>query len=582
MVLTGQAGLVAKVNSGGGLGNYRYGLIDGVGNNASFAIGATDGRLSLTEAQDTPTILTAAATVNDEHPNTPALTLSLTLRVADALAFTPDIRITTYRSVPYALHTATVENPSGGEVSYSLLSASPPDFADNINFTPSDRVVNLIAVQTTPVNASIYIRATTATEQATLVLQLAAVDPPAIVAALVNALTVLLTGETGVVASLSVSGGAGAYTYAIQPADGNLTVGADGRISLLAAQATPTTLAATLTADDEHPNTPAVALSVTLAVLASPALVNVSGVVLAGYTGPVASVANVLLASGFSLVAGDDNFALGADGVLSLTAAIGVSSVLTVSIAVDGPSLITLGYTLTVAPCSFFSGCQPFVDYAGAVRTNKLPDAWKAWLRGEALTRSLIAAGADISESYVYYVFGAGYTDIPLLVVARQGTPAVASLLLDAGADVNAEDPFEPGAGVLYSSSFNVIGFSPNNPAGDLHLIGALVSLFIAHDADVNLVVRFNNRTPLDQYNVVGPNRPAAAFIRSAGGKCNSRCRGNDVRLAPVSFSPAEVTVIVGNTDTGDIYTVRPASGLGTRFKLCSGFGIAHKFIGKL
>ena len=253
MVLTGQAGLVAKVNSGGGLGNYRYGLIDGVGNNASFAIGATDGRLSLTEAQDTPTILTAAATVNDEHPNTPALTLSLTLRVADALAFTPDIRITTYRSVPYALHTATVENPSGGEVSYSLLSASPPDFADNINFTPSDRVVNLIAVQTTPVNASIYIRATTATEQATLVLQLAAVDPPAIVAALVNALTVLLTGETGVVASLSVSGGAGAYTYAIQPADGNLTVGADGRISLLAAQATPTTLAATLTADDEHP-----------------------------------------------------------------------------------------------------------------------------------------------------------------------------------------------------------------------------------------------------------------------------------------------------------------------------------------
>ena len=108
------------------------------------------------------------------------------------------------------------------------------------------------------------------------------------------------------------------------------------------------------------------------------------------------------------------------------------------------------------------------------------PTPGRHGLRGEALTRSLIAAGADISESYVYYVFGAGYTDIPLLVVARQGTPAVASLLLDAGADVNAEDPFEPGAGVLYSSSFNVIGFSPNNPAGDLHLIGALVSLFIA------------------------------------------------------------------------------------------------------
>ena len=59
----------------------------------------------------------------------PALTLSLTLRVADALVFTPnraDIRrITTYQSVPYALHTATTANPSGGEVTYSLLSTFP-------------------------------------------------------------------------------------------------------------------------------------------------------------------------------------------------------------------------------------------------------------------------------------------------------------------------------------------------------------------------------------------------------------------------------------------------------------------------
>ena len=258
VVLTGHVGLVATVNSGGGLGNYSYGLIDGAGDNASFAIGATDGRLSLTEAQDTPTILTAVATVNDEHPNAPTLTLSLTLRVVDVLVFTPDradIRITTYRSVPYALHTATAANPSGGEVSYSLLSTFPANFTDNINFTPSDRIVILTADLTTPVSASIYIRATTATERATLVLQLAAVDPPPLAAALVNASAVFLIGETGVVASLSVSGGDGAYTYAIQPVGGNLTVGADGRISLLAAVATPTTLTATLTADDGHRNT---------------------------------------------------------------------------------------------------------------------------------------------------------------------------------------------------------------------------------------------------------------------------------------------------------------------------------------
>ena len=149
----------------------------------------------MTEAQDTPTILTAVATVNDEHPNAPTLTLSLTLRVVDVLVFTPDradIRITTYRSVPYALHTATAANPSGGEVSYSLLSTFPANFTDNINFTPSDRIVILTADLTTPVSASIYIRATTATERATLVLQLAAVDPPPLAAALVNASAVFL------------------------------------------------------------------------------------------------------------------------------------------------------------------------------------------------------------------------------------------------------------------------------------------------------------------------------------------------------------------------------------------------------
>ena len=87
------------------------------------------------------------------------------------------------RVCPYALHTATAENPSGGDVTYSLLSTFPANFTDNINFTPSDRVVSLTAELTTPVSASIYIRATTATEQATLVLQLAAVDPPPLAAA---------------------------------------------------------------------------------------------------------------------------------------------------------------------------------------------------------------------------------------------------------------------------------------------------------------------------------------------------------------------------------------------------------------
>ena len=44
IVLTGQAGLIAQVvKSAAVWGNYRYGLIDGVGDNADFTIGG-DGR----------------------------------------------------------------------------------------------------------------------------------------------------------------------------------------------------------------------------------------------------------------------------------------------------------------------------------------------------------------------------------------------------------------------------------------------------------------------------------------------------------------------------------------------------------
>ena len=292
-MLTGYSGLVATVNSGGGLGNYSYGLIDGAGDNAGFAIGVTDGRLSLTEAEDTPTTLTAAATVNDEHPNTPAVTLSLTLRVVDVLAFSPDradIRITTYQSVPYALHTATVQNPSGGEVSYSLLSTFPANFTDNINFTPSDRIVILTADLTTPVSASIYIRATTATERATLVLQLAAVDPPPLAATWDNAGPTIFPDYSGLIAQVvDVRGGLGNYSYGLIDGVGDnasFTIGgADGRLSLTEAQDTPTTLTAAATVNDEHPNTPALTLTLTLAVPARPVLADASGAAPLSYTG---------------------------------------------------------------------------------------------------------------------------------------------------------------------------------------------------------------------------------------------------------------------------------------------------------
>ena len=112
--------------------------------------------------------------------------------------------------------------------------------------------MNLIAVQTTPVSASIYIRASTTTELATLVLQLAVADPPALAAVLVNASAVFLTGETGLAASVSVSGGGGAYTYVV---GGDFAVGADGLLSLATAQSNVATLTATVVVNDTHDNT---------------------------------------------------------------------------------------------------------------------------------------------------------------------------------------------------------------------------------------------------------------------------------------------------------------------------------------
>ena len=346
-VLTGHSGLVAQINSDGGRGGYAYVLQDGVGDNEHFAIGSTNGRLSLTDGRSAPDNADGGATVDDEHPNTPAVTLSLILRIVKALDFAPnraDIRITTYQSVPYALHTATAENPSGAAISYSLLSASPPDFADNISVRPANGVVSLLSTPTAP-----------------------------------------------------------PYRLPIHSCDygygaGDLGVAIDGGVP--------------------------------------PVLVNASGAVLVAYTGAVASITNVSPTSGFTVVFGDEHFTVGRDGVLSLTATINPRSLLTVSIVVDVPlpSLVTLGHTLTVAPCSFYTaGCQPFVNYNGGTRRTHhngriVSEVWP-WVKICAGTVAR-RGRADVNEFFsVLNIQGFGHIVFtPLLAVAEDGTPAVASL----------------------------------------------------------------------------------------------------------------------------------------------------------
>ena len=99
------------------------------------------------------------------------------------------------------------------------------------------------------------------------------------------------------------------------------------------------------------------------------------------------------------------------------------------------------------------------------------------------------------------------------------------------------------------------------------------MSLFIAHGADVNLVTRDLRRfipwrTPFDRYKYRNRNNLAVIIKEKFGGKCNSDCGSGirGIRLASVSFAPAEVMVTVRDTAPGDIYTVQAASGLGTLF----------------
>ena len=115
--------------------------------------------------------------------------------------------------------------------------------------------------------------------------------------------------------------------------------------------------------------------------------------------------------------------------------------------------------------------------------------------------------------------------------------------------------------------------------------IPPLVSLFLAHGADVNRrvsIVRVVDRrerpgglfeTPLDKFNIIRLNGDrhillAAEMIRAAGGKCFVTCRTvngvRDITLASVSFSPMAVTVAASTA--ANIHTVRVASGWGTRF----------------
>ena len=164
------------------------------------------------------------------------------------------------------------------------------------------------------------------------------------------------------------------------------------------------------------------------------------------YTGPVASIA-AAPNSQFTVVFGALSLPLGrgTDGVVG-------STLITASIVVDygTPSLTTLGYTLSVlAACSFFSGCQPLVNFDGAeagYNSSSRAD-WTAL--SAPLAQSLIAAGADVNE-----VVATAEDDTPLLSATRYSSLGVASVLLTAGANVNVLGGLSARFGVLHNMIF--------------------------------------------------------------------------------------------------------------------------------
>ena len=582
IVITGNTGLVAQVNSSGGGGTHTYAIAPAGGN---LTVG-TDGRITLLTAVVTPATLLATLTANDGHPNTPAVVLNLTLRVLNILSFSPSklsIQLATHGSVPVALHTAVAVDPLSGAITYALLSTNPAALVDNFS-VKADGVLSLTAELTSLQEASVYIRATTdaATDKATLLIELGVVDPPAFAAVLDNSAPLILTGYAGLIAQVNSSGGGGAYSYAFGLPNGNLTVGTDGRISLQTLIATPTTLTGTLTANDTHPDTPEVKLTLTLAVN-NPGLVDVVNKFVITNTGAVASVANIPPGGAAVLVAGGDSFEL-AGGLLNLTAEVAAATTLTASVVVPSIPPITLKHVLTVGACSFFTGCQPLVAHAGAAYGRHYGAAASevgfssdrdSWLAIDVpLAQALIAAGADVNERI------AG--DEPLLAVARFGTPAVASVLLTAGADADAKSDLVrglTGTTTRNAGIFHYLLLTPFN--NNLAAGNQLASLFVAAGADVNYLDT-SNQTPLDVI-VPYPSFFSNDILIAAGGKCFVNCNlGDFIRLAAVSFDPAEVTEAGTMINIGNIYTVQAASGLGNRFsyRLVSTFpaSVASRF----
>ena len=118
-----------------------------------------------------------------------------------------------------------------------------------------------------------------------------------------------------------------------------------------------------------------------------------------------------------------------------------------------------------------------------------------------------IAAGADGNEEFSLVTGTITYAfDSPILAATRYARPAVVSVLLNAGADVNATGAvFDDGNDIVYAN-IGVLDYVVRNTANSN--IPSLVSLFVDRGVSVNLRTSGNDValiTPLDRFNIDMP-----------------------------------------------------------------------------
>ena len=228
----GHAASVALLSGNTGAGGFTYSITM---TNSYFTVDSA-GRISLTAAFGQATVLTEAVVVNDTHPGTPPVTLTVSLGVYYAMSFQPPAGTATV-SRKYLVTVAAVQATLGNSpYTYSKHTVQSSTDADKITVTEAGEVI-ITATLSSVDRLTLYVEGSdTDNRKATyaqhiIVREAVRFEPDYTV------LTIATT-VSGVIYNASAAEGLLPYTYSagrIFPVTAAITVLADGAVSLAAA-----------------------------------------------------------------------------------------------------------------------------------------------------------------------------------------------------------------------------------------------------------------------------------------------------------------------------------------------------------